>query len=121
MTEFEFEKCADAVIKLNSSVIGSVSKAECQSETEYELINEFLTDKPVYRIPSSKYKIKLAMTLSGENPFLNEKHFDSLELVLKSYTIKYSGCTVESLKSTVGAKGFVQLEVCASALEREVL
>ncbi len=119
--DFEFEKCVDAVIRVNGAVLGAVTKAECTSENSYSDINEFLTDKPVYRIPSSRYRLRLEMTLGGGNPFADETHFEQIELVMKSKTLRYSDCFVESTKTTVGARGYVTTEACICAETRDVV
>lgn len=121
MADFEFERCGDALIKLDGIPLGAVSDAECTSENSYSDIYEFLTDVPVCRIPVSKYKIRLDMTLSGENPFWDKAFFEQAELIMKNRTVRYRDCFVESAKTAVGARGFVKAQVVMSAQKREII
>ncbi len=121
MADFEFEKCGDVLIKLDCKLLGAVTDAECTSENSYSDISQFLTDIPVCRIPESKYKIRLSMTLNGENPFWDKASFEQVELIMKNRTVRYSDCFVESAKTAVGARGFVQAQVVMSAQKREIV
>lgn len=121
MTDFEFEKCADAELKVNSAVLGAVKYAECAEENSYSDIGEFLTDKPVCRVPKSRYRITLDMALAEDNPFVTEKYFEQLELVLKNRILRFCGCSVESTKTTVKATGSVEIRVCVNAESRDII
>lgn len=121
MTDFEFEKCADAEIKVNSAVLGAVKCAECIEENSYSDIGEFLTDKPVCRVPESRYKITLDMVLGEDNPFVGERYFEQLELVLKNRIVRFCGCSVVSTKTVVKAAGNVEIKVCINAESRDII
>ncbi len=121
ITDFEFEKCADAVIKVDGAVLGAVSRAECTAENSYSDINEFLSCVPVHRTLQSRYKIALEMTLESTNPFETQHRFGEVALVLKNRTVRYGGCFVESAKTAASSKGFVQVKAQLSAETREVV
>lgn len=121
MTDFEFERCAGAELRVNSTVLGAVKCAECTEENSYIDIGEFLTDEPVCRVPESRYKIILDMTLGEDNPFVSERYFKQIELVMKNKIVRFYDCSVESTKTTVKAMGSVEIKAYINAESREVI
>lgn len=121
MTDFEFEKCASAELRIDAAVLGAVKCAECKEENYYIDIGEFLTDKPVCRVPKSRYKITLDMELGEDNPFVEARCFEQLELVLKNKIVRFCDCSVESTKTVVRTTGSIEIKVCINAESRDVI
>lgn len=120
MTEFDFSKGNNIKLKLNSEVLAGVSKIVCTQNNTYTVINQFLTDIPVYKIPKSTYSLTLTMNYKATNPFVFLDNFDSLKLEGKDTTVIYSNCCVKKIQSTVNAKGAIEDTVTIDAEMRYV-
>ena len=119
--EFAFAKGEDVTLKLNSEILGGVKNIVCRSKNSYTDIGSFLTDLPVYRIGESNYTVVLTMDCSEDNPFEGNSRFDRLSLLAGDREVNYTDCTVESVETTVGARGSIERVVTISAEERNVV
>lgn len=120
MSDFTFAKGDDIVIKFDGEILGGVLKVVCSTQNSYEKIEEFLTDIPVAKIADSSYGILLTMNSESENCFEKSCLFDSIEIADKSKTVTYSNCHVDSVESTVNAKGIIEYKVKITAESRDV-
>lgn len=118
MTEFSFTKGDDIKLKLNSAVLGGVSKIVCTQNNDCTVINQFLTDIPVYKVPKKSYSLILTMNYNAKNPFASLDNFNTLELVGKDNTLIYSDCCVTKIQSKVNAKGVIEDTVTIDAEKR---
>ena len=115
----EFVKGQNITIKLDSTILGGVTKAVCKIEYKYREIREFLSETPVNEIVDSVYKIELTLNSKCKMPFLRSRYFGKLEMSDESSTVTYKDCRVESVNVTVNSKGAVEYNVKITAGKRE--
>lgn len=120
MSDFSFVKGDDVVIRLDGEILGGVIKLVCSTQNSYKKIEEFLTDIPVAKIAECSYGILMTMNSKFDNLFENSCLFDSIEISDKSKTVIYSYCHVDSVESTINAKGIIEYKVKITAESREV-
>ncbi len=120
MSDFAFSKGEDVVLRVNSEILGGVSRVGCALSSSVAEIKEFLTDAPVYRTVKNSYEITLNMYSEGENIFYSLQSFDSLELSQEGETVVYSDCTLKSIESVINPKGEIEYTVVINAEERNV-
>ena len=59
--EFYFENGADLIIRVDGGVLGGVTHFKRTVKNDADNIYQFLTDKPVARIPKQKYRLRFKM------------------------------------------------------------
>lgn len=121
MVQSEFVKGQNVTIRLDSVILGGVTKAVCKIEYKYREIREFLSDTPVDEIVESIYRIELTLNSSCNMPFLRNRYFGRLEMSDGNSTVIYSDCRVDNVNVTVNSRGAVEYDVRITAGKRDEL
>ena len=116
--EFSFDKGSDVIIRVDGDILGGVTKLRRTVRSEAQGIYEFLTDRPVARLPRQTYILELWLKGRGGCVFENEIH--TVTVTAKGKTEAYTGCAVTSLQCTALPRGDVEYAVTVEAEERSV-
>ena len=116
--DFLFENGADLLIRADGEILGGVSDMRRTVINDEENIYQFLTDKPVARIPKQKYRLRFKMRCNGGCAF--ENGVESVEISDGAKTEIYTNCAVKILHSRAEPGRDVEYEVTVEARERSI-
>ena len=116
--ELLFENGSDLLIRVNGEITGGVSDLRRTVINDEENIYQFLTDKPVARIPKQKYRLRFKMRCKSGCVF--ENGVESIEISDGKKTEIYTSCAVRILHSRAEPNRAVEYEVTVEARERSV-
>lgn len=119
MNEFGFISGSEVRVRVNGSVVGGVLSAVCKTENNLIIIEEFLTEKPVYSAPSPSFIIELKTHADPDGIFI-EDGFETISFECGGKTVEYSGCAVSKKESRLSSRGNIEYSVVISAGNRSV-
>ena len=116
--EFFFENGADLSIRVNGTILGGVTDLQRTVINDGVDIHQFLTDKPVARIPKQKYRLEFKMRCQNGCPF--ENGVESIEINDGKKTETYTNCAVNIIDSKAEPNRVTEYKVKAEAKERSI-
>lgn len=119
MQSFCFTKGADVVLKADGVVLGGVSRAVIDEKNSAYKIEEYLCGEPVARLADITYEITLTFHSGSPRDFENGL---PVELVFeeKNRTVKFSDCTMSTLKSVLTPVNAVEYTAVFESKKRSV-
>lgn len=115
---FCFDKGSDILVRVDGETVGGIVRLRRIVKDSPDEIREFLTDKPVARIPRKSYVLRFYMCCSGGCVF--DGDFDSIEIRDRHKTETYTMCTAERCESRAYQHTDVDYIVTVTAKERSV-
>ena len=116
--EFFFENGADLLVRVNGIILGGISDLQRTVINDNTDIYQFLTDKPVARVPKQKYRLEFKMCCKNGCPF--ENSIESICISDGKRTEIYTNCAVKIIDSQAEANRVVRYKVKVEAQERSV-
>ena len=114
-----FVNGSKVVVKINGSAVGGVLSAVCKTKNNLIKIEEFLTEKPVYSVPSPTYiieiksRVDLTAILCGQNDF-------TLTIEDGEKRTEYTDCSVENTQQKILPNKLTEYTAVINAADRSV-